>query len=110
MRCILLQFDSEKPWITGPVTLTTDQGTSVETDMVLRCTGLKVNSIAYQSKLSDKMEKNGSLKVDRYLQVEEIKDVFAIGDCNNTIVLKLAYVAGMQAGELILFSDYTIVL
>ena len=56
------------------------------------------------------MEKHGSLKVDRYLQVEEIKDVFAIGDCNNTIVLKLAYVAGMQAGELIFFSDYTIVL
>lgn len=92
-----LDFDSEKPWITGPVTLTTDQGTSVETDMVFRCTGLKVNSIAYQSKLSDKMEKNGSLKVDRYLQVEEIKDVFAIGDCNNTLVLKLAYIAGMQA-------------
>lgn len=92
-----LDFDSEKPWITGPVTLTTDQGTSVETDMVFRCTGLKVNSIAYQSKLSDKMEKNGSLKVDRYLQVEEIKAVFAIGDCNNTRVLKLAYIAGMQA-------------
>ena len=56
------------------MTLTTDQGSSVETDMVFRCTGLKVNSIAYQSKLSDKMEKNGSLKVDRYLQVEEIKE------------------------------------
>lgn len=56
------------------------------------------------------MEKNGSLKVDRYLQVEEIKDVFAIGDCNNTLVLKLAYIAGMQAGELILLSDDTMVL
>ena len=92
------------------MTLTTDQGSSVETDMVFRCTGLKVNSIAYQSKLSDKMEKNGSLKVDRYLQVEEIKDVFAIGDCNNTRVLKLAYIAGMQAGKLILFSDLTIII
>lgn len=90
------------------MTLTTDQGTSLETDLVFRCTGLKVNSIAYQSKLSDKMEKNGSLKVDRYLQVEEIKDVFAIGDCNNALVLKLAYTAGLQAGELILFCDYTI--
>ena len=92
------------------MTLTTDQGTSVETDMVFCCTGLKVNSIAYQSKLSDKMEKNGSLKVDQHLQVEEIKDVFAIGDCNNTLVLKLAYIAGMQAGELILFSEHSIVL
>ena len=95
------------------MTLTTDQGSSVETDMVFRCTGLKVNSIAYQSKLSDNSRwklKNGSLKVDRYLQVEEIKDVFAIGDCNNTRVLKLAYIAGMQAGKLILFSDLTIII
>ena len=61
------------------MTLTTDQGTSVETDMVFCCTGLKVNSIAYQSKLSDKMEKNGSLKVDQHLQVEELKDVLLLG-------------------------------
>lgn len=67
--------------------------------MVFRCTGLKVNSVAYQSKLSDKMEKNGSLKVDRYLQVEEIENLFAIGDCNNTPELKLAYVARLQAGK-----------
>lgn len=95
-----LQFDSDKPWITGPVTLTTDQGTSVPADLVFRCTGLKVNSVAYQSKLSDKMEKNGSLKVDRFLQVEEIENVFAIGDCNNTPELKLAYTAKLHAGKL----------
>ena len=91
----------EKPWITGPVTLTTDKGTSIEADMVFRCTGMKVNSVAYQSKLSDKMEKNGSLKVDRYLQVEEIESLFAIGDCNNTPEIKLAYVARLQAGKVL---------
>lgn len=69
-------------------------------DLVFRCTGLKVNSVAYQSKLSDKMEKNGSLKVDRFLQVEEIENVFAIGDCNNTPELKLAYTAKLHAGKL----------
>ena len=67
---------------------------------MFRCTGIKVNSVAYQSKLSDKMEKNGSLKVDRFLQVDEIENVFAIGDCNNTPELKLAYIAGLQAGKL----------
>ncbi|XP_073256288.1 ferroptosis suppressor protein 1-like [Porites lutea] len=92
-----LNFDSDKPWISGPLTLTTDKGTSIETDLVFRCTGLKVNSIAYQSKLSDKMEKNGSLKVDRFLRVEEIENLFAIGDCNNTPELKLAYLARLQA-------------
>ena len=45
------------------------------------------------------MEKNGSLKVNRYLQVEGIKDVFAIGDCNNTPEIKLAYIAGIHAGD-----------
>lgn len=96
-----LNFDSEKPWITGPVTLTTDKGTSVETDLVFRCTGMKVNSVAYQSKLSDKMEKNGSLKVDRFLQVEEIENVFAIGDCSNTPELKLAYIARLHADTVV---------
>ena len=66
---------------------------------MFRCTGLKVNAVAYQSKLSDKMEKNGSLKVDRFLQVEEIENVFAVGDCNNSPALKMAYTAGLQAGE-----------
>lgn len=92
-----LNFDSDKPWITGPVTLTTDKGSSFETDLVFRCTGMKVNSVAYQSKLSDKMEKNGSLKVDRYLQIEEIENLFAIGDCCNTPELKLAYIAKLHA-------------
>ena len=82
------------------MTLTTDKGTSVETDLVFRCTGMKVNSVAYQSKLSDKMEKNGSLKVDRFLQVEEIENVFAIGDCSNTPELKLAYIARLHAGRI----------
>ena len=68
---------------------------------MFRCTGLKVNSIAYQSKLSDKMEKNGSLKVDRFLRVEEIDNLFAIGDCNNTPELKLAYLARLQAGKIV---------
>lgn len=95
------QFDSDKPWISGPLTLTTDKGTSIETDLVFRCTGLKVNSIAYQSKLSDKMEKNGSLKVDQFLRVEEIENLFAIGDCNNTPELKLAYLARLQAGKIV---------
>ena len=55
------------------------------------------------------MEKNGSLKVDQHLQVEELKDVLLLGIAT-ILVLKLAYIAGMQAGELILFSEHSIVL
>ena len=39
-----------------------------------------------------------NLKVNRFLQVEEMNEVFAIGDCNNTPELKTAYVAGTQGG------------
>jgi NADH dehydrogenase FAD-containing subunit len=87
--------------VSGPITLNTDKGTSIEADIVLRCTGFKVNADAYRSKLSDKMDHNtGTLKVNTFLQVEEMDDVFAVGDCNNTDELKLAYVAGAQAGTI----------
>lgn len=42
----------------------------------------------------------GTLKVNQYLQVEEMSVVFAAGDCNNTDELKLAYSAGMHGGEI----------
>lgn len=97
------KFDGQKPWVSGPITLTTDKGTSIEADLVLRCTGFKVNADAYRSKLSDKMDHNtGTLKVNKYLQVEEMNDVFAVGDCNNTDEMKLGYVAGIQGGKIIL--------
>ncbi|EDO45250.1 predicted protein [Nematostella vectensis] len=93
-----IAMDELDPWVQGPITITTDKGTSIEADLVFRCTGFKVNADAYRSKLSDKMDHNtGSLKVDAFLQVEEMRDVFAIGDCNNTPEIKLAYGATLQA-------------
>ena len=73
---------------------------------MFQCTGMKVNAMAYQSKLSDKMEKNGSLKVDRYLLVEEIENLFAIGDCNNTPEVKEAYTARLHAGKVFIVFCY----
>ena len=93
----LLQFEKEKPWVTGRITLTTDKGTSLEADLVIKCTGNQVNSAMYHSSLSDRME-NGRLCVNRFLQVEELKEVFAIGDCNNTPELKTAYMASLHGG------------
>lgn len=59
-----------------------------------------MNADAYRSKLSDKMDHNtGTLKVNQYLQVEEMNEVFAIGDCSNTDELKLAYAAGAHGGK-----------
>ena len=41
------------------------------------------------------MDKEGRLKVDKFLQVEGVKDVYAIGDCSNVPELKVA--TGAQA-------------
>ncbi len=35
----------------GPVTVTTDKGTSIEADIVFKCTGLTTNSDAYKESL-----------------------------------------------------------
>ena len=47
------------------------------------------------------MESNGSLKVDTFLEVEGYKDVYAIGDCNNTPENKLA-MSAMGQGDLVI--------
>ncbi|XP_022107055.1 apoptosis-inducing factor 2-like [Acanthaster planci] len=81
-------------------TVKTDKGTEVEADLVLVCVGQPCNSSAYAASLSDRVEGTGHLKVNKYLQVEGLDDVFAIGDCCNIHQLKLAYFAG-QHGELV---------
>ncbi len=43
------------------------------------------------------MEKNGSLKVNEYLEVEGCKDVYAMGDCTNIPENKLAFAAEAHA-------------
>ncbi len=44
---------------------------------------------------AEKVDKERQLKVDKFLQVEGVKDVYAIGDCSNIPELKVA--TGAQA-------------
>lgn len=44
----------------------------------------------------DKMNKLGRLNVDEFLQVKDVPDVYAIGDCNDVSEIKLAYGAETQ--------------
>ncbi|XP_033103863.1 apoptosis-inducing factor 2-like [Anneissia japonica] len=75
----------------------TDKGSSIEADLVVPCTGLKVNTSAYGISLANKMDGNGYLNVNETLQVDGCDGVFAIGDCNNKERAKLAHVAETQA-------------
>ncbi|MBN3276018.1 AIFM2 factor, partial [Polyodon spathula] len=74
----------------------TDKGSEVTADLIIRCTGIRVNSAAYSSALGDRLAENGALRVNAYLQVEGLQNVYAIGDCAHLQELKMAYHAGLH--------------
>ncbi|KFP27269.1 Apoptosis-inducing factor 2, partial [Colius striatus] len=75
----------------------TEKGTEVIADMVVLCTGIKVNSSAYAGAFGDKMASNGALKVNTHLQLEGYENIYAIGDCADVKEPKMAYHAGLHA-------------
>ncbi|KAJ3610833.1 hypothetical protein NHX12_022923 [Muraenolepis orangiensis] len=77
--------------------LTTDRGTEIQADLVLCCTGLKINSAAYASSLPDCVAEGGGLRVNAHLQVASYPNVYAVGDCADTQEPKLAYHASLHA-------------
>ncbi|XP_066266657.1 ferroptosis suppressor protein 1-like [Branchiostoma lanceolatum] len=78
-------------------TVVTSKGSHIEADLVIPCTGLRVNSSAYKDSLPSSMDKKGALKVNGYFEVEGTKNIYAIGDCTNIPETKLAYNAGVHA-------------
>ncbi|XP_072180715.1 ferroptosis suppressor protein 1-like [Diadema setosum] len=81
----------------SPATVKTDQGKELQADVVFVCIGMKVNSQAYTSSLAGSMDERGALKVNSYLQVEGHENIFAVGDCCNADMQKMALRAGEQA-------------
>ncbi|XP_035393041.1 ferroptosis suppressor protein 1 isoform X1 [Cygnus atratus] len=76
----------------------TEKGTEVAVDMVVLCTGIKINSSAYASAFAgDKLASNGALRVNEHLQVEGYENIYAIGDCADLKEPKMAYHAGLHA-------------
>ncbi|KAM4730076.1 ferroptosis suppressor protein 1 isoform 1-T2 [Anableps anableps] len=75
----------------------TDKGEILVTDLVICCTGVRINSAAYASSLADSMDPDGALKVNQHLQVQGFSNIFAVGDCASLQEPKLAYHAGLHA-------------
>ncbi|XP_033971382.1 apoptosis-inducing factor 2 [Trematomus bernacchii] len=75
----------------------TDKGQTLTSDLIISCTGLKVNSDAYASSFSDSLVEGGALKVNPHLQVEGFSNVFAVGDCTDIKEPKTAYNAELHA-------------
>lgn len=75
----------------------TEKGTEVVVDMVVLCTGIKINSSAYATAFGDKLASNGALNVNKHLQLEGYDNIYAIGDCANLKEPKMAYHAELHA-------------
>lgn len=78
----------------------TTNGLQLDANLIIPCVGLTVNSDAYSNSIPDKMNDKGQLMVDEYLKVKGLDDVFAVGDCNDFPVTKLALHAQFQAVHL----------
>ncbi|XP_077115388.1 ferroptosis suppressor protein 1 isoform X1 [Ranitomeya variabilis] len=75
-----------------------DKDTEVITaDLILSCTGSRINSSCYIDSFGDKVSSNGALKVNDYLQVEGYNNIYAVGDCADLSEPKMAYHAGLHA-------------
>ncbi|XP_008320791.1 ferroptosis suppressor protein 1 [Cynoglossus semilaevis] len=77
--------------------VTTDKGETLITELVINCSGLRINSEAYKEELSGCMSNSGALKVNQHLQVLGFTNIFAIGDCADIKEPKMAYHAQLHA-------------
>ncbi|XP_033065219.1 apoptosis-inducing factor 2 [Trachypithecus francoisi] len=75
----------------------TDKGTEVATNLVILCTGIKINNSAYRNAFESRLASSGALRVNEHLQVEGHSNVYAIGDCADVRMPKMAYLAGLHA-------------
>ncbi|TKC51627.1 hypothetical protein EI555_008943 [Monodon monoceros] len=79
------------------ITVQTDKGTEVAANLVIACSGIKINSLAYRSAFGDQLASDGALRVNEYLQVEGYSHIYAIGDCADVREPKMAYHASLHA-------------
>ncbi|XP_078386960.1 ferroptosis suppressor protein 1-like [Cetorhinus maximus] len=69
----------------------TDKGLEIITDMVICCTGIRINSSAYSNAFKNWLAEDGALLVNEHLQVSGMENVYAIGDCAHVKEPKMAY-------------------
>lgn len=75
----------------------TDKGNKIEYDIVFSCMGIKPNSDFMSGKMKKYIDEKGFILVNEFLQVDGFKNIFAVGDVNNSKVEKTAQNAKNQA-------------
>lgn len=92
-RCISIIHGERVVGHNGKVFLT-DTGRKIKADISFLCTGIKPNSDFVEKKYLDN---RGFIKVNKFLQVRGLENVFAIGDVTNIKEEKLAQTAEIHA-------------
>nr|CAB3220703.1 apoptosis-inducing factor 2-like [Phallusia mammillata] len=75
----------------------TESGKEVTADIVIPCTGTKLNNEFFKEALASSLTEHGALQVDEYLRVKGHEDIYAIGDINNSPEEKMTYTGQLQA-------------
>ena len=78
-------------------TAITNNKKKFEADMILLCTGIIPNSGFLKKNFSKYLDDKGHIKVDEYLNFDNLNNVFAAGDVNNILEEKTAQAAEKQA-------------
>jgi len=76
----------------------TDKGNKFSADITFLCTGITPNFDFMKKNFSNKLDKSNQIKVNDYLQVQGVKNIFSAGDINDRAVEKTAQNAERQAG------------
>lgn len=72
-------------------------GKKHEVDIIYKSFGNIINTSFAQDNFSNKIDNRNKIKVNSYLQVEGLKNIWAIGDINNVPEIKLGTLAIRQA-------------
>uniref|UniRef100_A0A8B9R5R8 Ferroptosis suppressor protein 1 n=1 Tax=Anas platyrhynchos TaxID=8839 RepID=A0A8B9R5R8_ANAPL len=78
----------------------TEKGTEVAADMVILCTGIKINSSAYASAFGN-WQATEPCALTEHLQLQGHENIYAIGDCADLREPKMAYHAGLHANVVV---------
>mmetsp|Transcript_16041 Transcript_16041/g.19070 ORF Transcript_16041/g.19070 Transcript_16041/m.19070 type:complete len:426 (-) Transcript_16041:171-1448(-) len=87
------QYDASRPYIKGYRTIVTTKGETIQADLVLFCTGTRLNNAIYPDEW---LTNSGHISVRSTMQLEKHDHIFAIGDINNVPEAKTGYGASKQ--------------
>ena len=75
----------------------TDKKREIETDIAFLCTGIISNFDFMKNNFNDKLNKKNQIIVNKYLQLQGVKNIFIAGDVNSISLEKTAQNAQKQA-------------